>query len=65
MAIRLLDLALSITKFIGLIIRLGSHSSSRETPFILGTINSSFMKDAIHYVFTFQDSTLECIVIEG
>lgn len=24
-----------------------------------------FMKDAIHYVFTFQDSTLECIVIEG
>jgi hypothetical protein len=24
-----------------------------------------FLKDAIHYVFTFQDSTLECIVIEG
>ncbi len=23
------------------------------------------MKDAIHYVFTFQDSTFECIVIEG
>lgn len=23
------------------------------------------MEDAIHYVFTFQDSTLECIVIEG
>ncbi len=24
-----------------------------------------FLKDAIHYVFTFQDSTLECVVIEG
>lgn len=24
-----------------------------------------FIKDAVHYVFTFQDSTLECIVIEG
>lgn len=24
-----------------------------------------FPEDAIHYVFTFQDSTLECIVIEG
>uniref|UniRef100_A0A7C2BA32 Uncharacterized protein n=1 Tax=Pseudomonas graminis TaxID=158627 RepID=A0A7C2BA32_9PSED len=24
-----------------------------------------FLKDAIHYVFTFQDSTLECLVIEG
>ena len=24
-----------------------------------------FLKDAVHYVFTFQDSTLECIVKEG
>ncbi|MCD5977790.1 hypothetical protein KDX36_11500 [Pseudomonas sp. CDFA 611] len=24
-----------------------------------------FVEDAIHYVFTFQDSTLECIVSEG
>ncbi|WP_341869787.1 hypothetical protein [Pseudomonas lactucae] len=24
-----------------------------------------FLKDATHYVFTFQDSTLECVVIEG
>lgn len=24
-----------------------------------------FLEDAIHYVFTFQDSTLECIVVEG
>jgi hypothetical protein len=24
-----------------------------------------FLKDAVHYVFTFQDSTLECVVNEG
>ena len=24
-----------------------------------------FLKDTVHYVFTFQDSTLECIVNEG
>lgn len=24
-----------------------------------------FMRDAVHYVFTFQDSTLECVVTEG
>ncbi|POA31789.1 hypothetical protein C1884_09225 [Pseudomonas sp. GW460-R15] len=24
-----------------------------------------FLKDAVHYAFTFQDSTLECIVNEG
>lgn len=24
-----------------------------------------FIKDAVHYVFTFQDSTLECVVNEG
>jgi hypothetical protein len=24
-----------------------------------------FLKDAVHYVFTFQDSTLECVVSEG
>lgn len=26
---------------------------------------ASFLKDAVHYVFTFQDSTLECVVTEG
>lgn len=24
-----------------------------------------FLKDAVHYIFTFQDSTLECVVNEG
>jgi len=25
----------------------------------------SFLKDHVHYIFTFQDSTLECVVVEG
>jgi hypothetical protein len=25
----------------------------------------SFLRDSVHYVFTFQDSTLECVAIEG
>lgn len=26
---------------------------------------ADFMKDRVHYIFTFQDSTLECVVVEG
>lgn len=26
---------------------------------------ATFLKNTVHYVFTFQDSTLECVVLEG
>jgi len=25
----------------------------------------SFLRDSVHFVFTFQDSTLECVALEG
>jgi hypothetical protein len=28
-------------------------------------LKERFLQDAVHYVFTFQDSTLECVVNEG